>query len=501
MLTPENNSLSAAAPGALRQVIRTRFAPSPTGFLHIGGARTALFNWLFVRHHKGRFILRIEDTDEVRSTGDSVNAILDSIRWLDLSWDEGPLDDKRDSGSYAPYYQMQRLELYQKYMAQLVKEGLAYSCYCSKEDLDAMRRLAQLEKRPPRYDGRCRELTQSRRKELEAAGKKASLRFKMPEEGTTVVPDLIRGNVSFENKLQQDFVIRKTTGGPTYNFACVIDDHLMEISHVIRGDEHLSNTPSQIQIYKALGWEPPKFAHLSMILGPDGAKLSKRHGATSVLEYKQQGFLPAALRNYLALLGWSTTDSQQLFTEAELFERFDLAGCQKSPATFDPVKLSWMNGEYIRKMPIARLVKEAEPFIKAAGIASNGGPSLEKAVSLEHEKYKQLTEVPRLIDFFYKPVEFTPQAMDQVLRQSGVKRILVELAEDLNQVSPFTHDILEERVRKFCANRGLKTGQVFHPLRAASTGRTEGPTLFLMLEIMGRDMVISRLKSAAALLN
>lgn len=482
-------------------MIRTRFAPSPTGFLHIGGVRTALFNWLFARHHKGKFILRIEDTDEVRSTEDSVNAILDSMRWLGLDWDEGPLDARRDRGPFSPYYQMQRLAIYRDHVNKLLASGQAYHCYCSKEDLDAMRRLAQLEKRPPRYDGRCRGLTEARRKELEAAGKSASLRFKMPEDGTTVVDDQIRGAVSFENKLQQDFVIQKTTGGPTYNFACVIDDHLMEISHVIRGDEHLSNTPSQIQIYKALGWEPPKFAHLSMILGPDGTKLSKRHGATSVLEYKQQGYLPAALRNYLALLGWATSDSQQLFSEAELFERFDLSGCQKSPATFDDVKLSWMNGEYIRKMPVGELLKQAEPFLKNAGIVTNGGPSLEKAVSLEHEKYRRLTEIPGLIDFFYKPVEFTPKAMDKVLRQPGVKQILMGLAQDLGQATPFTDKNLEQRVRKFCADRGLKTGQVFHPLRAACTGRTEGPTLFLMLEIMGRDMVISRLNSAAGLLS
>ena len=481
------------------QTVRTRFAPSPTGFLHIGGARTTLFNWLFARHHKGVFVLRIEDTDEVRSTGDSVTAILDSIRWMGMDWDEGPLDEKSDRGPYAPYYQMKRLELYNKHLKQLLDEGKAYPCYCSKEELEAMRRLAQLEKRPPRYDGRCRLLTARQRQELEASGKKPSVRFRMPEEGATVVSDIIRGEVSFENKLQQDFVIQKTTGGPTYNFACVVDDHLMEITHVIRGDEHLSNTPSQIQLYKALGWELPKFAHLSMILGPDGSKLSKRHGATSVLEYKQQGFLPAALRNYLALLGWSTSESQQLFTPEELVARFDLAGCQKSPATFDPVKLTWMNGEYIRKMPVPDLIREAEPFLKAAGLLpANGGPNLERAVAIEHEKYKLLTEIPGLIDFFYKSVQYTPKAMDKVLRSVGTKEVLLGLAEQLSGFSPFEDKALEAKVRQFCAERGLKTGQVFHPLRAATTGRTEGPTLFLMLEVMGRDTVVSRLKEAAA---
>lgn len=479
--------------------VRTRFAPSPTGFLHIGGARTTLYNWLFARHHKGTFVLRIEDTDEVRSTTDSVTAILDSIKWMGMDWDEGPTGADSDKGPHAPYFQMKRLDTYNKYFDQLIKAGKAYECFCTKEELDAMRKLAQLEKRPPRYDGRCRNLTDKQKSEFKTAGKPSSLRFKMPEEGVTIVPDLVRGDVSFENKLQQDLVIRKTTGGPTYNFAVVCDDHLMEISHVIRGDEHLSNTPSQIQLYNALGFPLPKFAHLSMILGPDGTKLSKRHGATSVLEYKEQGFLPEALRNYLALLGWATTESQQLFAPDELIAKFDLDGCQKNPATFDPVKLTWMNGEYMRKMPLPKLVEEAKPFLKAAGVEPNGhGPALEKAVALEHEKFKVLKDVPALVDFFYKPVEFTPKAMDKVLRQPGVKETLVKLADDLSKFSPFEDKPLEARIRAFCEENGLKVGQVFHPLRAATTGRTEGPTLFLMLEVMGRDMVVSRLKDAAA---
>lgn len=483
------------------QKVRVRFAPSPTGFLHIGGVRTTLFNWLFARHHKGTFILRIEDTDEVRSTVESVTAILDSIKWMGMDWDEGPTGADTDQGPYGPYFQMKRLHIYNEYFDKLVKEGKAYECFCSKEDLDAMRRLAQLEKRPPRYDGRCRTLTEKQKADLRAQGKQSSLRFRMPDDGVTVVPDLIRGHVSFENKLQQDFVIRKTTGGPTYNFACVIDDHLMEMSHVIRGDEHLSNTPSQIQLYRALGWEPPQFAHLSMILGPDGTKLSKRHGATSVLEYKEQGFLPAALRNYLALLGWSTSDSQQLFTYDELIARFDLAGCQKSPATFDPVKLTWMNGEYMRKLPVPELIKQAEPFIAAAGLKINGkGPKLERAVALEHEKYKLLKDIPGLIDFFYKPVELTAKAKEKVLQQPGVKQTLLDLAGVLETVEPFEEKALEARIRQFCADKGLKTGQVFHPLRAATTGRTEGPTLFLMLEVMGREMVAQRLREAAGAL-
>jgi len=478
--------------------VRTRFAPSPTGFLHIGGARTTLYSWLFARRHGGDFVLRIEDTDEVRSTGDSVTAILDSIKWLGLNWDEGPIDENTDKGPYAPYYQMKRVHIYRQYLDQLVKESKAYRCYCTKEELDEMRRIAQLEKRPPRYDGRCRSLSDSQRAAAEAAGKKFSIRFKMPVEGATLVDDKIRGMVSFENKLLQDLVIWKTTDGPTYNFCCVIDDHLMEISHVIRGDEHLSNTPSQVQIYLALGWTPPVFAHLSMIMGSDGSKLSKRHGATSVLEYRDQGYLPHTMRNYLALLGWSNAASQQLFTDEDLIAQFNLEGCQKSPATFDTVKLQWMNGEYIRATPVDRLIELAKPFLEKAGLLGLPGPDLKKVIALEHEKIKLLSDIPALIEFFYKPVEIAPKAMEKVLKAPGAKQVLLDLADALKDFSPFEDKALEARIRKFVEEKALKAGQVFHPLRVAVTGRQEGPTLFLMLEIMGRDQVVSRLRDAAS---
>jgi glutamyl-tRNA synthetase len=478
--------------------VRTRFAPSPTGFLHIGGARTTLYNWLYARHHQGDFVLRIEDTDEVRSTPESVTAILDSIRWLGLDWNEGPVDETTSKGALGPYYQMQRVAIYREHMDRLIAEGKAYKCWCTKEQLDEMRRLAQLEKRPPRYDGRCRALTGEQRRANEAEGKKFSVRFKMPVDGATIVEDLIRGHVSFENKLQQDLVIWKTTDGPTYNFACVIDDHLMGITHVTRGDEHLSNTPSQVQIYKALGWEPPLFAHLSMIMGPDGSKLSKRHGATSVLEYRDQGYLPHTMRNYLALLGWSTSDSQQLFTDEDLIAKFDLAGCQKSPATFDTVKLQWMNGEYIRQTKLEDLIELARPFLEKAGLWGLPGPDLKRVLALEHEKFKLLADIPRLIEFFYKPVVFDPKAFDKVLKAPTAKQVLLDLADVLKDFAPFEDKALEARIRQYVADKALKNGQVFHPIRVAVTGRTEGPTLFLMLEVMGRDAVVARLRDAAS---
>ncbi|MBI5625476.1 MAG: glutamate--tRNA ligase [Elusimicrobia bacterium] len=480
--------------------IRTRFAPSPTGYLHIGGARTTLYNWLFARRHKGTFVLRIEDTDEVRSTEDSVTAILDSIRWLGLDWDEGPVDLAADRGPYAPYYQMKRLELYQKHVRGLADAGKAYPCYCTREELDAMRKEAVAAKRPAVYDERCRRLTDRQKAEHEAAGRRPSWRFHMPETGETVVDDMIRGRVAFDNALLPDLVIQKAAGGPTYNFACVVDDHCMEISHVIRGDEHLSNTPSQARIYEALGWTPPKFAHLSMILGPDGSKLSKRHGATSVLEYKALGFLPEAMRNYLGLLGWSTTDSRQLFFGTELVEAFDLAGCQKNPAIFDQTKLTWMNGEHLRKLSRQDLLEHAEPFLKNAGLTGPLDPPLDRTVALEGEKCKLLADIPGRVEIFYKDVVFTPKALDGVLKKPGVKEILLDVAGLLEGAEPYAEKVLEERIRAYCEAKALKTGQVFHPLRAALSGRTEGPTLFGMIEVLGRSKSVGRLKAAAALL-
>ena len=477
--------------------IRTRFAPSPTGYLHVGGARTALFNWLFARHHGGTFVLRIEDTDEVRSTADSVSAILDSISWLGLDWDEGPLDFEREKGPHASYYQMKRLNSYQEHTKRLLDEGKAYRCWCTKEETDAARAAAKAAGQPVAEDP-CRRLADAKRREYEAAGRKPAVRFIMPDEGETVVDDLIRGQVHFENRLAPALVIQKTTGGPTYNFACVCDDHAMAISHVIRGDEHLSNTPSQTRIYEALGWQPPKFAHLSMLLGPDGTKLSKRHGATSVTEYRDQGFLPEALRNYLALLGWATSDSKQIFAPEELVAAFDLPGCQKNPATFDPVKLAWMNGEYMRALEPAELVRRAEPFLKKAGLLPQlPGPSLERLAALEREKFKLLPDLPARLDFFYRETELTDKAR-KTLSAPEAGSVLTGLAELLAGHEPFTEKPLEEAIRGFCAAKALKPGQVFHPLRAAVSGRADGPTLFLMLELMGRDTVLSRLRGAAS---
>ena len=488
--------------------VRVRFAPSPTGHLHIGGVRTALFNWLFARKHRGIFILRIEDTDEARSTVESVHTILEGLSWLGLDWDEGVFwtrDGWSEKGSHGPYFQMGRQETYRKHADQFLREGKAYRCYCTPEELEQMRHLAQLEKRPPKYDGRCRNLSAVRESELRAQGRKPVVRFKMPEEGAVRFKDLIHGEVSFENKLLDDFVMIKTSGIPTYNFACVMDDHFMEITHVIRGDDHLSNTPRQIHLYQALGWDVPEFAHLSMILGPDGSRLSKRHGATGVIEYKKSGYLPDAMANYLALLGWSTEDSQQLFAPIEMIEKFDISRCQKSPAIFDPQKLLWMNGEYIRKQSPRDLAKTALPWLKEAGYVrpetSEPDQALVYKVSLEQEKYKLLSDVPKLLDFFFQDIAYDPASVEKVLKKDGASGVLSDMKERLGTLEPFDAASLENLARVYAKEKNLKTGQVFHPLRVAVSGRTTGPSLFHMMEALGKEKVLSRIQKALGLLH
>jgi len=482
--------------------IRVRFAPSPTGYLHIGGARTALFNWLFARHHQGAFILRIEDTDEVRSTDESVNGILESMKWLGLDWDEGPTPDGKSTlGNYGPYFQMQRLDKYQAACDELIKKGTAYPCYCTPEEVEKMRELALLAKRPPKYDGRCRNLSTEARRAREAEGRRKSIRFKTPQAGNTRFVDFVRGAMDFENVLLEDFVILKTSGVPTYNFACVVDDHHMAISHVIRGDDHLSNTPRQILVYEALGWKPPEFAHLAMILGSDGSRLSKRHGATSVTEYRDAGYLPEVLLNYLALLGWGTEDSQQIFTQAEMIEKFLLERCSRSPATFDPAKLIWMNGEYIRKKSPEQLAAMSKPFFKEKPIASVSEKTYQAAVALELEKVKLLTDVPKLTDFLlWDEYEYREEAVTKVLRAEGAAGILDELAKRLTVLNPFDLAGIEALCKTLAKDKGVKNGAIFHPLRVAVSGRTEGPSLWHMVEFLGKERTLERIKRAQKLL-
>jgi len=506
--------------------VRVRFAPSPTGYLHLGGARTALFNWLFARQKGGRFILRIEDTDEVRSTDEAVQAIIHGLHWLGMDWDEGPdypelptagvLEpgkkpegmkfEIKEKGKHKPYFQMQRLELYRKYAEELVQSGKAYRCYCLLGELEEMRRKALQEKRPPKYDGRCRSLSAKDEKMYIEEGRKPVVRFKTPQEGVTEFEDIVRGKVSFENNLLDDFVMLKSSGSSTYNFAVVVDDHEMEITHVIRGDDHISNTPRQILLYQALGWEKPKFAHIPMILGSDGSRLSKRHGATSLNYYKDEGYLSEALMNYLALLGWATQDSQQIFTREELKEKFSLERCAKSAAIFDPQKLLWMNGEYIRKMKPYDLTTEALRFIIEEDLVQGDTDEevrewvenvLTKAVSLEQEKIKLLKDVPNLIKYMIKEnlknEDYEEEAKEKVLKVKGVKEILSDCRERLAKLEDFSEEKIEQEVRNYAKESGKKTSEVFHPIRAAVSGRTRGPGLFALLSFLGRERVLKRI--------
>ena len=447
-------------------------------------------------------MLRIEDTDELRSTEESVQSIYESLKWMGLAWDEGAMPDGTQKGSYGPYVQSVRetAGVYRKYAEELIKDGKAYYCYCTPDELEEMRKKAQSEKRLPKYDGHCRALTEAQKKAFEAEGRRPVIRFRMPDSGVTAWKDLIHDELKFDNALLYDFIMLKASGYPTYNFACVVDDKLMEMTHIIRGDDHISNTPLQINLYKALGWKVPELAHLSMILGPDGTRLSKRHGATSVGEYRKEGYLPETMKNYLALLGWSTSDSQQLFGPGELEEKFDLKGCQKSPAIFDPVKLQWMNGEYIRKTTKEQLLELAMPYLKEAGLntAAARVPAAD-IVALGHDKYKLLSEIPGLLEFFFAPVKYDAQAVEKVLKKPEVPGILDGIKQVYSSLPEFSAAGIEAATRSFALANGLKAGQVFHPVRVSVSGRTDGPTLFLMIEYLGREEAVKRLEKAKEL--
>ncbi|MCG3204508.1 MAG: Glutamate--tRNA ligase 1 [Elusimicrobia bacterium] len=488
--------------------IRVRFAPSPTGFLHVGGARTALYNWLYARHHKGTFILRIEDTDEARSTEESMRAIIEGLHWLGLDWDEGPgvVDAKSSVGKHGPYFQMDRLSTYRRCLDELVSKGKAYPCFCTKEDLEDMRTRAMLAKRPPKYDERCRSISIQKAGERISGGEPHVYRFARPHDGNVEFNDVVKGPLKFESELLDDFVLLKSSGVPTFMFAGAVDDHLMEITHVIRGDDHLSNTPRQIQLFEAFGWSKiPIFAHISMIHGPDGSRLSKRHGATSIEEFQKAGYLPEVMVNYLALLGWSTSDSQQLFNSAnrfqELIEKFELERCQKSPAVFDMEKLKWMNGVYIRNLTRDQLLERTWPFLVAAGLVPEGAPEelktyVHQALMLEQEKLVLLSDAPGLIDFFLtKDVIFDPESVDKVLKKEGAKEVLAGISTRFESLPTLTAENTEKTCRDYAAGNNLKNGQVFHPVRVAVSGRTKGPSLFHMLEVMGKDRVLARIRT------
>ncbi|MEN6372917.1 MAG: glutamate--tRNA ligase [Armatimonadota bacterium] len=479
--------------------VRVRFAPSPTGSPHIGNIRTAVFDWLFARHEGGTFVLRIEDTDRTRLVPGALEEIMHDLKWAGLQWDEGP----DIGGPYGPYTQSERLENYQKYAQQLIDQGLAYKCYCTSERLAEMRKQQEAEKRPTGYDRRCRNLSSEERAKLDAEGTPFVVRFAMPESGTTAFKDLVRGEVTFDNSLQDDFVMLKSDGFPTYHFASVVDDHLMQITHVLRGEEWISSAPKHVQLYKALGWEQPVWVHPPLILGSDRSKLSKRHGSVNFSTYIEEGYLPEAMINYLALLGWSPAEDRDLYDIDELAEKFTLEGIINHPAIFDAQKLLWMNGQYIRKKSVEELTSLVLPYLKKAGLASESPSNdemdyLKKVVLLIQDRLRLLSEAPELAEFFLlDEINYDQKALDKWIKKPESPALLNKVADRLETLDDWSPEKIEAAVREAGTEAGAEGGKVIHPVRAASTGRTVGPGLFETLEVLGKDRVVTRLRKAA----
>lgn len=476
------------------RTVRVRFAPSPTGSLHLGNVRTAIFNWLFARHEKGTFILRMEDTDKERSTPESVNLILESLRWLGLDWDEGP----DVGGDFGPYYQMQRLDKYKKHINILIKKNMIYPCFCTPERLAEMRHQMQKKKLPPRYDGKCRNLSKEEIERLTSQGIKHVLRFRVPYTGITEFNDHIHGKISIKNSILDDFIIVKSNAGPTYNFACVVDDIEMKITHVIRGDDHISNTPKQIAIYKALGISSPEFAHIPLILGPDKSKLSKRHGAASPLEYKDMGYLPHALLNFLILLGWAPGDNREIMSRDEIIESFSIEKINDRNAVFDSQKLDWMNGVYIRKMSLGELADKAMEELKKSKLIKDTKEvdinKISKIVKLIQERLKKFSEIPQLVNYFFNEPVYEEKPVRKFLKKDGVPEMLQELSKVIEEVEPFDIETLESAVRAFIEKKELKPGDVIHPVRVALTGRAASPPIFDVMDVLGKQTCLKRIK-------
>jgi glutamyl-tRNA synthetase len=454
-------------------MIRTRFAPSPTGYLHIGGARTALFSWAYARKHGGKFILRIEDTDLERSTAQSTQAILDGMAWLGLDYDEGP------------FYQMQRLARYHEVAEQLLRAGSAYHCYASKEELDAMREQQRAAGLKPRYDGRWRDS-----KQTPPVGVKPVVRLKNPLDGAVTFTDLVKGEITVANSEMDDLVLLRADGVPTYNFGVMIDDLDMNITHVIRGDDHVNNTPRQINILKALGAPLPQYAHVPMILGADGERLSKRHGAVSVVQYRDDGYLPEALMNYLARLGWSHGD-EEIFSREQLVEWFDLSVINRSPAKFNPEKLQWLNQQYLKAADNTRLAKLVTPFLESDGCDIAGGADLAQVASLLKERVNTVAELADAAVYFYRFLEPAGELKAQHFT-AEVKPAILHLKEQLAAIEWNSHAI-QDAIKAAATAHGLKMPKVAMPLRVMVTGEAQTPSINAVLELLGREETLRRM--------
>ncbi|MCK4647907.1 glutamate--tRNA ligase [bacterium] len=472
---------------------RVRFAPSPTGYLHVGGARTALFNWLFARHTGGTFILRIENTDRKRSADRYEKAIIDDLRYLGLDWDEGI----GVGGKFGPYRQSEQFPLYREYAKKLLKEKKAYYCYCTEEELEERRKEALKKGQTPRYDGRCRNLTKGQKREYERKGRKPTIRFKVPKK-KVVVSDLVRGKVTFEADALGDFIILRSDGVAAFNFANIIDDMSMEITHVIRGEDHLSNTPRQILLYQAVGIEPPKFVHISMILGPDRARLSKRHGATAIAEYRKKGYLPEALVNYLALLGWYPPAGKEIKSIKELIKEFSLDHVSKSSAIFDNQKLNWMNGSYIRSTSLKKITDLAIPYLKEVGylkgkIIPTKKKWLLKVIEATRTHLDYLAQIPEETEtFFTKEIKISKE-IRKILKKESSKRVLSTLKNKLKKIKEITNKNFKPVMKRIEKETGYKGKDLYLPIRVALTGKNRGPELRFILPILGKRECLRRL--------
>ncbi|MDW7675549.1 MAG: glutamate--tRNA ligase [Bacillota bacterium] len=483
--------------------IRVRFAPSPTGPLHIGGARSALFNYLLAKQYRGTFVVRIEDTDLERSNRESEENILASLKWLGMDWDEGI----QKGGDKGPYRQTERLDIYKKYVDLLLENGQAYFCYCTEEELEEEREALKAKGETPRYLGKCRTLTEIERKEMGNRGLKPVVRFRVPDGQIINIDDLVRGKVSFESDGIGDYVIVKSDGIPTYNFAVVIDDATMDITHVIRGEEHLSNTPRQVLIYEALGLAMPSFAHISLILGKDRSKMSKRHGSTSVVAYKDKGYLPEALINFLALLGWSPVGEEEIFTIDDLIKQFSLDRVAKNPAVFDLDKLNHINSHYIRKAPLEEITTIAIPFLSESGYVSKE-PNIEefklltKIVAAVRERINNVAEVANFADiFFSQEVIFENEEAKEVLKEEQVPQVLELLQQKVMEAEELTAEVIKALLKSLTKELGLGGRKVFMPVRVALTGQMHGPELYDIIPILGKEGVKKRIASSTGQLS
>jgi glutamyl-tRNA synthetase len=475
------------SPPASVALPRVRFAPSPTGYLHVGGARTALFNWLFARHFGGTLVLRIEDTDLERSTAEMVEGILQGMQWLGINWDEGP------------YYQTQRTDLYRAAAAKLIDSSAAYYCFCSKEELESRRAKATEEGRPPKYEGACRKLNPAEALQRKSAGEAAAVRFAIPDGGSTSFDDAVFGKVEFANSELEDFVLLRSDGSPTYHLSVVADDIDLKITHIIRGADHISNTPKQVLLYQALAATMPVFAHVPLILGPDKTRLSKRHGATSVISYRDEGIVPEAFRNFLALLGWTPPEgTPEILGDSELIRLFSLDGISRSDAVFDRAKLDWFNTEYIRAYPAQKLLPLIEEEWKKAGLnpTRHDRDWLLSTIELLKPRARSLKDFAGSFRaFFVDDFDPDPAAVDKFLQAENVRRLLIELGGRYAGTENFNEQETEKILRDFAAEKGVKAGALINGARVALTGQAVAPSLFAVMSALGKDAVIARLKN------